>query len=44
LTLARSTYNGQTWRQVLTLEDEWGEFSYPAIIEGWDRRLHVTYT
>jgi predicted neuraminidase len=44
LNLARSTDNGASWRQVRTLEQERGEFSYPAIIEGWDRRLHITYT
>jgi predicted neuraminidase len=44
LNLARSTDNGLSWRPALTLEEERGEFSYPAIIEGWDRRLHITYT
>jgi predicted neuraminidase len=44
LNLARSTDNGQTWRMVMTLEEAAGEFSYPAIIQAQDGRLHITYT
>lgn len=44
LNLARSSDDGQTWKVVHTLESEPGEFSYPAIIQGSDGRLHVTYT
>lgn len=36
--------DGSTWRNVLTLEDEPGEYSYPAVIETSDARVHVTYT
>lgn len=37
--------DGQDWTQVLQLEDqESGEFSYPAIIEGSDGNIHITYT
>ena len=37
--------DGQTWRDILTLEnDDKGEYSYPAVIEGRDGTLHITYT
>ncbi len=45
LVLLVSADNGQTWRQEAVLEDEDGEFSYPAIIA--DPRqggLHLAYT
>jgi predicted neuraminidase len=44
LQLAWSNDNGKTWKKVATLEDEAGEFSYPAIIQSHDGQLHVTYT
>jgi predicted neuraminidase len=44
LNLARSTDDGKTWKMVATLEEETGEFSYPAIIQAGDGLLHVTYT
>jgi len=44
LNLARSTDDGKTWKTVATLEEEAGEFSYPAIIQSADGQLHVTYT
>jgi len=44
LNVARSTDAGQTWHMVATLESQLGEFSYPAIIQARDGRLHVTYT
>ncbi len=44
LNLARSTDEGKTWKDVATLEEQPGEYSYPAIIQGSDGRLHVTYT
>ena len=43
LVLSKSE-NGQDWTTVVTLEDEEGEYSYPAIIEGNDGTLHITYT
>jgi predicted neuraminidase len=44
LNLGLSENDGQTWRVVHTFEDQPGEFSYPAIIQTQDGRLHVTYT
>jgi predicted neuraminidase len=44
LNLARSADGGQTWKVAATLEDQPGEFSYPAVIQAQDGRLHVTYT
>lgn len=37
--------DGETWRAVATIEKaEKGEFSYPALIQARDGRLHLTYT
>lgn len=44
LNLALSEDEGQSWRKVATLEDQAGEFSYPALIQGGDGALHLTYT
>jgi predicted neuraminidase len=44
LNLARSTDDGKTWEALLKMEDQVGEFSYPAIIQARDGRLHITYT
>jgi len=35
---------GRAWTPVVTLETEPGEFSYPAIIQAADGRVHLTYT
>ena len=36
--------DGKTWRGALVLESDPGEYSYPAVIQGADGRVHVTYT
>jgi alpha-L-fucosidase len=37
--------DGKNWTQIMQLEDqESGEFSYPAIINGSDGYIHITYT
>lgn len=37
--------DGREWRRAVRLEDEPGmEYSYPAVIQARDGRLHVTYT
>lgn len=36
--------DGKVWRQVIVLEDEPGEFSYPAVIQAKNGLVHITYT
>ena len=36
--------NGKTWEAGAVLESEPGEYSYPAVIQTADGRVHVTYT
>jgi predicted neuraminidase len=36
--------DGKTWQAALVLEREPGEFSYPAVIQTNDGRVHITYT
>jgi predicted neuraminidase len=45
LCLALSKDDGKTWKtQIHTLEKEFGEFSYPALIESSTGTLEMTYT
>lgn len=36
--------NGKDWTTVLTLERSKGEYSYPAVIQTSDGKVHITYT
>ena len=36
--------DGREWQAALVLEDEPGEFSYPAVIQSSDGQVHITYT
>jgi predicted neuraminidase len=36
--------DGKTWEAALVLENEPGEYSYPAVIQSADGRVHITYT
>lgn len=36
--------DGKTWDAALVLEREPGEYSYPAVIQAPDGRVHITYT
>lgn len=36
--------DGLSWRNVLVVEDGVGEYSYPALVQGRDGSLHLTYT
>jgi predicted neuraminidase len=43
LSIATSV-DGKAWRSALTLEDQAGEYSYPAVIQATDGLVHITYT
>jgi predicted neuraminidase len=36
--------DGKTWQAAVVLENELGEYSYPAMIQGSDGQVHITYT
>lgn len=36
--------DGKVWEPLATLEDQPGEYSYPAIIQSRDGKVHITYT
>jgi predicted neuraminidase len=36
--------DGKTWNPALVLEDDPGEYSYPAVIQSGDGLVHITYT
>ncbi len=36
--------DGETWQAALVLEEELGEYSYPAVIQAADGLVHITYT
>ena len=38
------TDDGTTWKAACVLESEPGEYSYPAVIQAADGKVHVTYT
>lgn len=43
LSVAIST-DGVKWEEILQLETEPGEFSYPAVIQSADGKVHISYT
>ncbi len=44
LVIAQSHDDGESWDDIITLATDWGEFSYPSIIQASDGKIHLTYT
>jgi len=44
LTLALSRDEGASWLHCLDVEDQPGEYSYPALVQSGDGAIHLTYT
>ncbi|MDZ4859818.1 MAG: exo-alpha-sialidase [Candidatus Hydrogenedentes bacterium] len=42
--IIQSTDDGKTWGEIKIMEQDWGEFSYPCIIQSSDGMVHLTYT
>ena len=42
--LVASSSDGRTWKPLVMVEDSPGEYSYPAMIQTRDGRVHITYT
>jgi predicted neuraminidase len=38
------SHDGKDWRMALTLEDQAGEYSYPAVIQTSEEMVHIAYT
>ena len=36
--------DGKSWKDMAILENQKGEYSYPAVIQGSDGKVHITYT
>ncbi len=36
--------DGRKWQAALDLERDQGEYSYPAVIQAGDGKVHITYT
>lgn len=39
-----SSEDGEHWRDVLALEQGWGEYSYPSVTQSADELVHIVYT
>ena len=44
MSLAVLKDEGESWQLVMDLENQEGEYSYPAIIQDKNRRIHIVYT